>query len=389
MAKKASYKYLDMSLLNPHIDNIAPADLHFDFRNPRIAEFLPTNKTPEKEIIKILWNVMGVEEIVLSIKASGFFTHEPLIAINEGGRNIVLEGNRRLAAVKCLLEPQIADFVGINKNILSAKKDVIDSIQQLPVIFVNDRKDAWKFIGFKHINGPAKWGSYAKAEYISQIKNEFHIPLEEIASQIGDTHRTVQKLYQGLQVIEQAEKLGVFDRRDIQANRLYFSHLYTGLTYEGYKDYIGIKGVPEDQENPVPQDKKEELGEMLTWIYGSKSKEIPALIQTQNPDIRRLEAILGNREAIHALKDGVPLYQAYEISQPKDETFEQSLLDAKRALQKAQSYQSEGFDGKDEALLKQAASVAKMADELYEVMEKKYLSLKDEGKKKRLFDTEE
>lgn len=389
MVGKANYKYLHMSLLNPHIENISPTDLHFDFRNPRIAEFMPTGKTPENEIIKILWNVMGVEEIVLSIKASGFFTNEPLIAIKEGGRNVVLEGNRRLAAIKCLLEPQIADFVGINKNTLTATKQVIDSIQQLPVIFVDNRKDAWKFIGFKHINGPAKWGSYAKAEYISQIKNEFHIPLEEIAYQIGDTHRTVQKLYQGLQVIEQAEKLGVFDRGDIQANRLYFSHLYTGLTYEGYRDYIGIKGVPEDQEDPVPQEKKEQLGEMLTWIYGSKAKEIPALIQTQNPDIRRLEAVLGSREAIHALKDGVPLYQAYEISQPKDETFEQSLLDAKRALQKAQSYQSEGFDGKDEALLRHAASVAKIAEELYEVMEKKYLSLKDEGKKKRLFDAEE
>ncbi len=58
-------------------------------------------------------------------------------------------------------------------------------------------------------------------------------------------------------------------------------------------------------------------------------------------------------------------------------------------MQKAQSYQSEGFNGKDESLLKQAASVAKIAEELYDVMEKKYLSLKDEGKKKRLFDTED
>jgi predicted transcriptional regulator len=375
--------------VNTNINFINPISLTFDYQDARLREFNVSSRSSEKRIIKILWDVMGVEEIVLSIKASGFFTHEPLIAIKEGGKNIVLEGNRRLAAVKCILEPQIADFVGINKNTLTATKEVIDSIQQLPVIFVNDRKDAWKFIGFKHINGPAKWGSYAKAEYISQIKNEFHIPLEEIASQIGDTHRTVQKLYQGLQVIEQAEKLGVFDRRDIQANRLYFSHLYTGLTYEGYRNYIGINGVPEDQDDPVPQDKKEELGEMLTWIYGSKAKEIPALIQTQNPDIRRLEAVLGSREAIYALKDGVPLYQAYEISQPKDETFEQSLLDAKRALQKAQSYQSEGFNGKDESLLKQAASVAKIAEELYDVMEKKYLSLKDEGKKKRLFDTED
>ncbi len=372
--------------MNQQIQYISPDQLDFDFRNPRIAEFLPTSNTPEKEIVKILWNVMGVEEIVLSIRASGFFTNEPLIVISEEGKNIVLEGNRRLAAIKCILDPTIADFIGINKNILNIPKQSRDTLLKIPVIFVDNRKDAWKFIGFKHINGPAKWGSYAKAQYISQIKNEFKIPLEEIASQIGDTHKTVQKLYQGLQVIEQAEDLGVFDRTDIKANRLYFSHLYTGLTYEGFKDYIGIVGVPEDQSYPVPEGKKNELGELLTWIYGSKKKDITAAVQSQNPDIRRLEAVLKNREAIHALRDGVPLYQAYEISQPKEETFEQSLLEAKRALQKSHSYQTEGFDGHDENLMKQATSIVNLAEELYELMEKKYLSLKDSGKKKRLFD---
>lgn len=372
--------------MNQQIQNISPKALHFDFRNPRIAEFLPTPHTPEKEIIKILWNVMGVEEIVLSIKASGFFTNEPLIAIIEDGKNVVLEGNRRLAAVKCILDPSIADFIGINKNTLSIPQTAKDTLEEIPVIFVDDRRDAWKFIGFKHINGPAKWGSYAKAQYISQIKNEFNIPLEEIASQIGDTHKTVQKLYQGLQVIEQAEGLGVFDRTDIQANRLYFSHLYTGLTYEGFREYIGISGIPEDRTNPVPEDKKNELGELLTWVYGSKKRDLQAAVQSQNPDIRRLEAVLKNREAIHALRGGVPLYQAYEISQPKEETFEQSLLEAKRALIKAHSYQTEGFDGQDESMMKHAASIAKLADELYDAMEKKYLSLRDGGKKKRLFD---
>ncbi len=371
------------------VQDIDPNELHFDYKNPRIAEFGLTAETPEKEIVKILWDVMGVEEIVLSIRASGFFEHEPLIAVNEDGKKVVIEGNRRLAAVKCILDPEIADYIKINKNTLQIPSDYKETLEKLPVIFVTERQDAWKFIGFKHINGPAKWGSYAKAQYISQIKNEYNISLSEIASQIGDTHRTVQKLYQGLQVIEQAEALRVFDRSDITANRLYFSHLYTGLTYEGFKEYIGITGVSEEKITPVPLEKKDELGELLTWIYGSKKHNIAPVIQSQNPDLRRLEAVLKNREATLALRDGIPLYQAFEISQPKDETFEQSLLEAKRALQKAQSYQTEGFDGKDESLLKQAASVAKIAEELYEFMEKKWRQLKGEnGKKKRLFDEE-
>ena len=329
---------------------------------------------------------MGIEEIVLSIKASGFFEHEPLIAIEEEGKKIVIEGNRRLAAVKCILQPELADYIGINKNLLIVEPSVRASLSTLPVIIVNERKDAWKFIGFKHINGPAKWGSYAKAQYISQIKNEYGITLEDIASQIGDTHRTVQKLYQGLQVIEQAERLRKFDRTDIPSNRLYFSHLYTGLTYDGFKEFLGLKDVSEELQNPVPKEKTDSLEELLTWIFGSKKKEMEPVIQSQNPDLRLLESVLKNTEAIYALRDNVPLRQAYELSQPKNETFEQNLLEAKRALQKAQSYQTEGFDGSDESLLRQAGTIANMAEELYEAMEKKWNSLQKPGdKSKRKF----
>lgn len=360
-----------------------PDTLSFDYKNPRIAEFSITAQTPSKEIVKILWNVMGVEEIVLSIKASGFFDHEPLIAVKEDGKDIVIEGNRRLAAVQCILNPELADFIGINKNLLSVPDKIKKTLEEIPVIFVDQRKDAWKFIGFKHINGPAKWGSYAKAQYISEIKNEYNISLDEIASQIGDTHKTVQKLYQGLQVIEQAEEAGIFDRSDISANRLYFSHLYTGLTYDGFKEYLGLKDVSEEVKNPVPKDKLDHLEETLTWIFGSKKKELDPVIQSQNPDLRRLEAVIKSKEATYALRDGISLIHAYEISQPKNETFEQSLLEAKRALQKAQSYQTEGFDGSDETMLKQAGTIANMADELYQSMEQKWMSVKNDGRTKK------
>lgn len=372
--------------MNQTITEVDPGDLTFDNENPRIAEFNVGNDLSEKEIIKILWNAMGVEEIVLSIKASGFFEHEPLIAIEEKGHLVVIEGNRRLAAIKCILDPTLADYIGCNKNVLFVSNEVKESLKVIPVIILNERKEAWKFIGFKHINGPAKWGSYAKAQYISLIKNEYQVSLEQIASQIGDTHKTVQKLYQGLQVIEQAEKIGKFDRTDINAPRLYFSHLYTGLSYEGIKEFIGIRDVSEEVPNPVPADKQDNLADLLVWMFGSRKRELEPAIQSQNPDLRRLEAVVKNKEALYALRDSVPLAYAYEISQPKDETFEQNLLEAKRALQKAQSYQTEGFDGKDEPMLKLAASVAKIADELYDGMEKKWKSLQENGAgKKRIF----
>lgn len=86
-------------------------DLHFDYKNPRLAEFNLDSTNPPEEILKILWETMSVEEIILSIASSGFFNHEPLIVVTEKIKRtpsiVVIEGNRRLAAVKAILNPNI------------------------------------------------------------------------------------------------------------------------------------------------------------------------------------------------------------------------------------------------------------------------------------------
>lgn len=348
---------------------IHPDELHFDYKNPRIAEFDINSSTPEKEIMRILWTVMGVEEIVLSIKASGFFKFEPLYGIEEGGKTIVIEGNRRLAAVKAILDPGLVNFSGVNKNALTVSAEIKLQLLELPVVIVPNRESAWKFIGFKHINGAQKWGSYAKAQYISEIHNEYNIPLADIASQLGDTFNTVEKLYQGLQVINQAEAAGVFDRTDVPASRLFFSHLYTGLQQSGFKSFLGIEDTPMDSKTPIPPDKINDLGDMLNWVFGSKSKEIQPVIKSQNPDLRQLDSILKNSEARAALKQGVPLVSAYDITRPKSATFEEHIMSAKFSLQKAFAYLTEGYNGSNKDLLDQADSVANLADDLHKQME--------------------
>ncbi len=103
------------------------ADLAFDVKNPRLSEFGLNDKSEEREIIRILWNAMDVKELVMSIAASGFFPHEPVIVAQENGQHIVIEGNRRLAAVNVLLNPDLiqirnADIVAITEE---AKKALV------------------------------------------------------------------------------------------------------------------------------------------------------------------------------------------------------------------------------------------------------------------------
>jgi ParB/Sulfiredoxin domain len=125
-----------------------------------------------------------VDELALSISENGFYRHEPVYAAKESEKNFVIEGNRRLAAVKLLRD---------------------DALRAL--IFCKRNEE------FKHINGPQAWESYPEGKLCRLGAYELGVPLCEIASRIGDKHSTVERLYEGIMVIGQAEKAGVF-RRD-------------------------------------------------------------------------------------------------------------------------------------------------------------------------------
>ena len=351
------------------------SDLAFDLENPRLIEFELTASSKETEVIKVLWEAMDVKELVMSIASSGFFSHEPLIVAQEGEKNVVIEGNRRLAAVRVLLDSELAESVKANIPVI--EKTAREALQVLPTIF-DLRKNAWRYLGFKHVNGPAKWSSYAKSQYIADVHRKFKVALEDIAMQIGDTHKTVQRLFRGLMVIEQAERFNVFYREDRWKRHFSFSHLYTGLDYEGINAFIGLSPETEENQEPVPIEKKEALGELCLWIYGSKKESKPPVIETQNPHLRQLDAVLRNREAVATLRADHSLSVAYEVSRPSSTVFEESLLASKRHLQKARGLLSTGYNGSKE-LLGIAGSVVDLADDLYVEMDRK----SNRSKKKR------
>lgn len=361
------------------IERYRANDLHFDRHNPRLVEY--SNLKSEEDIIKVLWDNMAVNEIVMSILANGFFENEAMYAIKENGKVVIVEGNRRLAAVKAILNPEL--IKGMAKYTYRITEQLKQQLStSLPVIVLDKREDAWRYIGFKHVNGAVKWDSYAKAEYIAQVHNEYGVALDDIAEQIGDSNKITLKLYQGLMVLRQADKETNFKIADVYNNRVYFSHIYTAIMYEGFQDYLGID-ITQHTDSPVPTDKLSNLEEVMFWILGSKSKRIKPIIKSQNPDIRNLNQVLTKPDATQLLKSSNDLSVAYDMSLDGGDIFYQTLVEAQIRIQKALSKIS--FYRGDDDMLQTAINIADSADALYKGM--KSIRAKINGKEdKRTID---
>src|SRR5271165_5999267 len=86
--------------------------LLLDAKNPRLAELgIPETASPF-DLLKALWDEVAVEEVAMSIAYSGYFEHEPLfVEETDDGKYVVIEGNRRLAAVKLLVDASLRQKV--------------------------------------------------------------------------------------------------------------------------------------------------------------------------------------------------------------------------------------------------------------------------------------
>jgi hypothetical protein len=340
------------------IELIAPGDLHFDDRNPRLgAEGLT-----QDEILERLWRSFAVDEIAMSIGTNGFFGYEPLFVVQENGRNVVVEGNRRLAAVRLLTNETQRIRVKAT-DLEPATAEALATLDTLPVILTT-REHIWRFIGFKHVNGPQAWDAVAKAEYIVWVHNELGVALDEIAKQIGDKHATVARLYNARMALQQAEQAGSWSRSDRWNTRFFFSHLYTGLGYKGIQSFLGFDATKSTtSDKPIPDDHIEQLGELCTWLFGSKSRDIRPLIRSQNPDLRTLDDVLQSANGVAALRQGLGLTVSSDIAKGDEQILREKLVAGKSAMQDARGKVLTGYRGlRDLHIL--AEDIAALGEEL-------------------------
>ncbi len=320
------------------------SELHLDPDNPRLGRENTKKDLSEPKILELMKDWM-LEELALSFLESGFWPQEALIVLRQtvGGKLflVVVEGNRRLAALKLL--KRAFDGHATSKRweeLISRRKAPPKLFDEIPYILVDSRKDIVAFLGFRHVTGIKEWNPAEKAEYIAKLIEEDKMSYDEVCRKIGSKNTTVRQHYISYRLLLQMEDQETIDLKAVEKK---FSVLYLSLRSEGVQTYLDIDMLAEPKEalKPVRHNKLKALARFALWLFGDETHD-PVVRESRYVD--QFGKTLLNQDAVSYLErtDKPSLDVAWRIAGGDEgETIEfvQKAADsAEQALSQAHLY---------------------------------------------------
>jgi len=311
---------------------LIPSDLlDFDPENPRFPRAI--NEGPIDKLIERMAREERIIELMESIGQQGYFPGEPLVAIKNGGRYIVAEGNRRLAAIK-LLNGQLPIPPRL-KSLQEAKEQAKEHPASIPCLVFDEHAEVLHYLGYRHITGVKAWKPLAKARYLNRLRQQpMYSQLSQddlliaLAREIGSKPYYVGQMLTSLAVLEFAGERGYFGIQRIDPDRLDFSLLSTALSYDNVIKFVGLDSR---RDIDAPDLLEKEAGELFSWLYAQRddgTKVVP-----DSRDLDKLARVVDSLDALAELRENHDLESADRLTAGPSEALEKALSDAIKVLQ--------------------------------------------------------
>jgi hypothetical protein len=313
-------------------DLLTPRDVHLsdillDPNNPRFAELGEVVEVPETRFAeariqrdtleKMKAGNFDVAELRDTIKTLGFLPMDRIVVRawrgnpQDTGKYVVVEGNRRIAALKWLL-----DLHETGRETLSPAQ--IQNFTELEVLVLDDvqapASAKWILPGLRHVSGIKEWGAYQKARAVNLLRESGSSP-QEAAQSLGLSVRAANQLwrsYLALQQMTDDEEFG--DHADPKL----YSYFEEVFKRPNVRDWL------QWSDNDRRFTNQAHLREFYGWMLGEPSDDgelgNPKLPEAKS--VRELGAIIENDSAMAVFRaqDGT-LARAlarYEAEHPED-----------------------------------------------------------------------
>ena len=302
--------------------------LDFDRKNPR---FPP--EVAEGSVELLLERFVRDErllEVIDSIGDQGYFPGEPLLVVQHKARFTVVEGNRRLAALKLLsgeLDPP-EGRISI-QNAVEAAKFRPTSV---PCLVFKRENEILRYLGFRHITGIKSWSALQKARYVQRLHRENYadVPLDEglrlLARETGSKASYMGQMLSALALYERAEGENFFDL-ELDSNDIDFSVLSTALSYSNILEYLGLEGRTDIK---LPTLNESHLKNLFLWLFVTRNNQKSIVGESRN--LKKLAAVVSSPTAVKELLKEGRLDEAFEFSKGPAIALTEALVHVERRL---------------------------------------------------------
>jgi hypothetical protein len=234
-------------------------------------------------------------ELVDSFLKNGFIDYEPLVVKSAGKRFIVVKGNRRLAAIREILERKDR-YVGR-----------LDDLKQIPVLVFPENPDEEQtvemrvYLGVRHLLGFREWPPLSKAMYLER-ESKTAGGLERVIKETRLTRAEVRRFLIPYRLLQHA---GMAPPKED------FWMIGEALQRGGVKKFLQLEIDPKTL--AILSYDKKKLNLLLNDLYGPKKgaeRDASAKVVSETRDLSRLAKILSSDKATAVLHAGRSMVEA-------------------------------------------------------------------------------
>lgn len=324
----------------PYREGIAVDRLEFDSQNPRLPLRIRKSGGNHNEILNWMLDDAGVVDLMRSIGVQDYFDGEPLLVIparNNPDTFIVVEGNRRLAALKLLNQPQLASDHPFRSRVITVAEEARYKPKVISSIVYEKRDDILSYLGYRHITGIKAWSALAKARYLSDLAKQYSdLQAQErhntLAKNIGSTPSYVAKLLVGLKLYEIMAQNQYFGIEGLTEEGVDFSLITTALGYSNIQQFLGLESAQDIDQQSLNEDN---LKDFTIWLFDKNTTTRKSRLEDSR-NLSKLNAIVGSKEALIYFQKGFSIHEAVLFTDEPLENYRNLIATIRQKLQAAQ-----------------------------------------------------
>lgn len=250
----------------------------------------------------------NVRDLIASIKANGWLDIDPILVDRQKGRFLVIEGNRRVAALKYLQRRYEEAAIDLGK---------LDSLtfSALPVVLYRDADEYNRLVmmGLHHISGKRRWPAINRARAMERLLLHFHGDADAVCQALGVNKREFNLSVRTLAIVDDYKKSDYGDQFESDQYNLFREVLKS----EAMRTWLGWDNTTRAASS------QSNLSRLFSWMSreaetddGEEDGQDVDIASTSDPvittggHIRELAKVIADPEAVKRLDETRSLQEA-------------------------------------------------------------------------------